>query len=324
MLSAIRRRRMDAAMHLEDRILFIDGEAIVIDKPAGLAGRRAARRAATASKARIEELTLGFKRAAGRRCTGSTSDTSGCLLLARNPKARAKLPAGVRGAAGRENLSRGASMARSPGEEGLIDLPLAKISSAEAGWRMVRRRRAARPPRPAGAGSAARRADAGRVPAGDRRTHQIRVHAARGLGAAIVGDPSTATPARRRCCSTPAAGRAARAASRRSTSPRRCPTASADGWISLDEAEDVVIPEDALSEKFLAATGPGGQNVNKVATACQLRVDVFKLGLSPDVYERLKAIAGSRMTDGGELVITARRFRTQEANREDARAGWRK
>jgi ribosome-associated protein len=83
--------------------------------------------------------------------------------------------------------------------------------------------------------------------------------------------------------------------------------------------EDVDIPEDALSEKFLAATGPGGQNVNKVATACQLRVDVFKLGLSPDAYERLKTIAGSRMTTGGELIITARRFRTQEANREDAR-----
>jgi len=85
------------------------------------------------------------------------------------------------------------------------------------------------------------------------------------------------------------------------------------------KAEDVVIPVDALSERFLAATGPGGQNVNKVATACQLRVDVFKLGLSPYAYERLKTIAGSRMTTGGELIITARRFRTQEANREDAR-----
>jgi ribosome-associated protein len=83
--------------------------------------------------------------------------------------------------------------------------------------------------------------------------------------------------------------------------------------------EEVIIPDDALSERFLAATGPGGQNVNKVATACQLRADVFKLGLSPYAYERLKVIAGSRMTSGGELVITARRFRTQEANREDAR-----
>jgi ribosome-associated protein len=85
------------------------------------------------------------------------------------------------------------------------------------------------------------------------------------------------------------------------------------------KAEDMVIPEDALSERFLAATGPGGQNVNKVATACQLRVDVFKLGLDPRAYEQLKTIAGSRMTASGELIITARNYRTQEANRQDAR-----
>lgn len=81
----------------------------------------------------------------------------------------------------------------------------------------------------------------------------------------------------------------------------------------------VEIPEEAIEERFLAATGPGGQNVNKVATACQLRANVFKLGLAPDVYQRLKTLAGSRLTANGELVITARRYRTQEANRQDAR-----
>ena len=85
-------------------------------------------------------------------------------------------------------------------------------------------------------------------------------------------------------------------------------------------AEDVRLPDDALSESFLAATGPGGQNVNKVATAVQLRADVYRLGLSPEVFERLKRLAGSKMTAGGELIITARRFRTQDANRADARA----
>jgi ribosome-associated protein len=77
---------------------------------------------------------------------------------------------------------------------------------------------------------------------------------------------------------------------------------------------------DLVQESFIAASGPGGQNVNKVATAVQLRLDVFALRLEPQVFQRLKALAGSRMTASGEIVLTARKFRTQEANREDARA----
>ncbi|MGB5078518.1 MAG: alternative ribosome rescue aminoacyl-tRNA hydrolase ArfB [Sphingorhabdus sp.] len=80
------------------------------------------------------------------------------------------------------------------------------------------------------------------------------------------------------------------------------------------------LPEELLEETFLASTGPGGQNVNKVATACQLRVDVFALGLEPYAFRQLKTLAGSKMTIGGELIVTARNHRTREANREEARA----
>ena len=79
------------------------------------------------------------------------------------------------------------------------------------------------------------------------------------------------------------------------------------------------LPEEAIEERFLAATGPGGQNVNKVATAVQIRLDVYALRLAPPVFARLRILAGSRMTVDGALVVTARRFRTQEANRADAR-----
>lgn len=80
------------------------------------------------------------------------------------------------------------------------------------------------------------------------------------------------------------------------------------------------LPEDVLEETFLASTGPGGQNVNKVATACQLRVDIFALGLPPYAFRQLKLLAGNKMTMAGELIVTARNHRTREANRTEARA----
>jgi len=83
--------------------------------------------------------------------------------------------------------------------------------------------------------------------------------------------------------------------------------------------ETVARALELAQESFIVASGPGGQNVNKVATAVQLRLDVFALRLEPAVFHRLKALAGSRMTAKGEIVLTARKFRTQEANREDAR-----
>ena len=81
----------------------------------------------------------------------------------------------------------------------------------------------------------------------------------------------------------------------------------------------VNIPMDLLEFKFIKSSGPGGQNVNKVATAVQLRFDVTKcLTITPQIFERLKSVAGRRMTKTGTIVITARRYRSQERNRDEA------
>lgn len=74
------------------------------------------------------------------------------------------------------------------------------------------------------------------------------------------------------------------------------------------------------SESFLAGSGPGGQNANKVATEVELRVNIYALRLAPPVFARLKTLAGSKLAGNGDLIVTSKAYRTQEANRQDARA----
>ena len=178
-------------MTLEDRILFIDGEAIVIDKPEGLPVDPP-RAGGDSVEARLDELKLGFKRPPVPMHR-LDRDTSGCLLLARNPRARAAFQqAFERGGVEKSYLA--VVDGETPGDEGLIELPIAKVSSAKGGWRMVVEK--------AGKDAATRWR---RIAAAEGqslvefrpttgRTHQIRVHAARGLGAAIVGDPVYSLP----------------------------------------------------------------------------------------------------------------------------------
>ena len=87
----------------------------------------------------------------------------------------------------------------------------------------------------------------------------------------------------------------------------------------IEVTETIAIDEAELTLEFIRSSGPGGQNVNKVATAVQLRFDVARSpSLPDDVRRRLARLAGRKMTGEGVLVITARRHRTQAANREDA------
>ncbi|BAV64054.1 RluA family pseudouridine synthase [Sphingobium cloacae] len=171
---------------LNDKVLFIDGEAIILNKPAGLPVD-APRDGSLSLENYLSSLTFGFQRwpLAVHRLD---RDTSGCLLLARNPKAHKRFAAAFE--AGTVTKRYVAVVEGVPSEEsGIIDLPLKKISSVEKGWRMVADR----------SGKSAvthwrrisekdGRALIAFMPR-TGRTHQIRVHALQGLGAAIVGDP---------------------------------------------------------------------------------------------------------------------------------------
>ena len=178
-------------MTLEDLILFVDGEAIVIDKPAGLPVD-APRAGGNSVEARIEELSLGFQRPPVPMHR-LDRDTSGCLLFARNPKARARFQQAFEtGAVMKSYLA--VLDGEVEGDEGSIELPVAKVSSQKGGWRMVVDE---------GGKTAATRWRKLAMADGQSlvefkpttgRTHQIRVHAARGLGAAIVGDPVYSLP----------------------------------------------------------------------------------------------------------------------------------
>jgi tRNA pseudouridine32 synthase/23S rRNA pseudouridine746 synthase len=170
---------------LEDRILFIDAEGLVLDKPAGLPVDTP-RRGGDSIASRLDELRCGFKRPPTPMHRLDT-DTSGCLLFARTPRARAQFQQAWEARRVEKYYVAvvGADIAES---EGTIDLPLGKTSSAEAGWRMVKdvhgleatthwRRIAVRD----GATLVEFRPVTG-------RTHQIRAHAREAFGRGIIGD----------------------------------------------------------------------------------------------------------------------------------------
>ncbi|MFW2829702.1 RluA family pseudouridine synthase [Sphingomonas sp. ID0503] len=171
---------------LNEHILFIDGEAIIVDKPAGLPVDPS-RDGALSVHNHLDSLRMGFQRVP-LPVHRLDRDTSGCLLLARNPKAHKRF--GQAFEAGEVEKLYWAVLDGVPGESaGVIDMPLAKTSTREAGWRMV--------PDAKGKSAVTRweviATSNGRALVAFRpetgRTHQLRVHAASGIGVPIAGDP---------------------------------------------------------------------------------------------------------------------------------------
>jgi tRNA pseudouridine32 synthase/23S rRNA pseudouridine746 synthase len=171
---------------LQDRVLFIDGEAIVIDKPAGLSVHPGPA-TRDSLEAHLDPLRFGFLRSPAP-VHRLDRDTSGCLLLARNPKAHKRFTSAFEeGRVGKRYVA--VLDGVPPAHEGRIELPLTKISTRERGWRVV--------PDPLGKAAVTnwrivaemeKRVLVLLIPE-TGRTHQLRVHAAHGLGIAIAGDP---------------------------------------------------------------------------------------------------------------------------------------
>jgi tRNA pseudouridine32 synthase / 23S rRNA pseudouridine746 synthase len=170
----------------QDRILFLDGEALVIDKPAGLAVHPG-KRGGPSLEDHLYQLCFGFARPPSP-VHRLDRDTSGCLLLARNAKAHRRFQRAFEERKV-EKVYLGVVEGAGLGSEGVMDLPLDKVSSAAEGWRMVIRESG----KPAVTGWK-RLAERGgrsliRFEPETGRTHQVRAHAAYGLEAPIAGDP---------------------------------------------------------------------------------------------------------------------------------------
>ena len=171
---------------LSERVLFLDGEALVIDKPAGLPVDQPRDRSVSVESL-LGELCFGFQRLP-LPVHRLDRDTSGCLLLARNPKAHKRF--GQAFEAGQVTKRYLAILDGEPeADSGTIDMPLVKISSAEEGWRMT----GAPNGKPALSRWKVIERQRGKAMVAffpeTGRTHQLRVHAAEGLGLPILGDP---------------------------------------------------------------------------------------------------------------------------------------